>query len=211
MPATKIGEYDLVVPCVRLGLTSFLRPLVCLASPRARRDAIEVASLIHRLFCREPTGRDRILLSPRTYGEKMPLQYPPKVGAILVCTFPSEFTPPEMVKTRPVVVVSPQLKGRPGLVAIVPLSTTAPDPMCAHHCEVPISLMPRSMQASATKVWAKCDMIYTFSLGRLDRFKAGKERGTGRRLYEVGQVDLQTVQLIRKCAAAALGITAEIL
>lgn len=116
-----------------------------------------------------------------------------------------------MVKTRPVVIITPRLHGRRDLVGIVPLSTTPPDPLCAHHHELPIGTMPRSLQASATHVWAKCDMVYTFSLARLDRLRAGKDRQTGKRIYEVGQLDLAHILAIRRCVAAAFGITAETL
>lgn len=134
----------------------------------------------------------------------------PKVGAVVLCIFPNDLAPPEMIKTRPVVIITPQLHGRRDLVGVVPLSTTEPDPMYAHHCEVPIRSMPRVLQADAKRVWAKCDMVYTFSLARLDRFRAGKDRKTGKRLYEVGQLDLADVRAIRIGIAAAFGITAEL-
>lgn len=137
----------------------------------------------------------------------MALQHHPKVGEILLCVFPSEFAPPEMIKTRPVVVISPKIAGRSNLVSIVPLSTTAPNPVQRHHFRVPIERMPRRLQAEATEVWAKCDMLYTFGLGRLDRFKAGRDRVTGKRLYESGQLELEQIIGLRICIAAALGIT----
>lgn len=138
----------------------------------------------------------------------MALQYPPRAGAVLMCTFPDSFAPPEMIKTRPVVVINPQLPGRLDLVAVVPLSTTPPNPVCNHHCQIPIASMPPCMQAKATEVWAKCDMLYTFSLQRLDRFKAGRERGTGKRLFESGQLSGDQLDAVRRCAASALGIRA---
>lgn len=138
----------------------------------------------------------------------MALLHHPKVGEILLCTFPEEFSPPEMVKTRPVVVVSPRIEGRSGLASIVPLSTTPPAPVLRHHFQVPIARMPKRLQAEAVEVWAKCDMIYTFSLERLDRFKAGRDRRSNKRLYESGQLELSEIIGIRRCIAAALGITA---
>lgn len=137
----------------------------------------------------------------------MALQHHPRVGEILLCVFPADFSPPEMVKTRPVVVISPRMQGRPNLVSIVPLSTTAPAPIERHHYRVPIHLMPKPLQSQASEVWAKCDMLYTFSLDRLDRFKAGRERGTGKRLYATGQLGLEQIIGLRICIAAALGIT----
>lgn len=141
----------------------------------------------------------------------MPLFHPPKVGAVVLCMFPDELAAPEMIKTRPVVVISPRIPGREDLVTIVPLSTSEPIPILAHHCEIPIRLMPKPLQAKATRVWAKCDMLYTLSLERLDRFKAGKDRATGKRVHEVGQLELEQILEIRRCMAAGLGITHDIL
>lgn len=141
----------------------------------------------------------------------MALKFPPPVGQVLLCEFPSSLTPPEMVKTRPIVVVTPLLKGRSGLVGIVPLSTTAPDPICSHHCRVAISSMPRPLQATTLQVWAKCDMVYTFCLARLDRFKSGKDRNSGKRLYDSGQLTGVEMDAVRRCVAAAFGIRAGML
>jgi len=71
--------------------------------------------------------------------------------------------------------------------------------------------MPKTLQAEAVRVWAKCDMLYTFSLARLDRFKAGRDRETGKRLFEVGQLEPTQVIDIRRCVAAGLGITHDLL
>lgn len=141
----------------------------------------------------------------------MALFHPPKVGAIILCMFPDELSAPEMVKTRPVAVVSPRIPGRHELATVVPLSTQEPTPMLSHHCEIPIRLMPKALQSEAVRVWAKCDMLYTFSLDRFDRFKAGREKKTGKRLWEVGQLELEQIVQIRRCIAAGLGITPEIL
>jgi uncharacterized protein YifN (PemK superfamily) len=141
----------------------------------------------------------------------MALFHPPRVGAVILCMFPDELAAPEMIKTRPVVVVSPRITGRHDLATIVPLSTKEPAPFLSHHCEIPIRLMPKSLQSEATRVWAKCDMLYTFSLERFDRFKAGRDRATGKRLYEVGQLELVQIIEIRRCIAAGLGITPDVL
>lgn len=144
-------------------------------------------------------------------GVFVPLLHPPNVGAIVLCEFPEELAVPEMIKTRPVVVISPRIPGRSQLVSIVPLSTKEPTPFLNHHCEIPIRLMPKALQAETTHVWAKCDMLYTFSINRLDRFKAGRHRPSGKRLYEVGQLELAQIVQIRRCIAAGLGITHAIL
>lgn len=135
----------------------------------------------------------------------MALRYAPKVGEILMCEFPACFVAPEMVKTRPVVVVSPRLIGRDQLVAVVPISNTCPTPVCDHHCEIPASLLPKFMQATGGARWAKCDMIYTLSLSRLSLISDGRGKD-GKRKYDNRRLDLAHLQSVRRAAAAALGI-----
>ena len=71
--------------------------------------------------------------------------------------------------------------------------------------------MPRPLQATTLEVWAKCDMVYTFCLARLDRFKSGKDRNSGKRLYDSGQLTGAEMDEVRRCVAAAFGITTRLL
>ncbi len=48
----------------------------------------------------------------------------PQVGSTLICNYGTGFVAPEMVKRRPVVVIS-RLRRRADLCTVVPLSTTA--------------------------------------------------------------------------------------
>jgi len=50
----------------------------------------------------------------------------PVSGTILMCNFAPGFQQPEMVKRRPVIVISPKISRRPNLCTVVALSTTAP-------------------------------------------------------------------------------------
>lgn len=137
----------------------------------------------------------------------MALLYPPKVGDIVMCQFPECLAAPEMIKKRAVIVISPRLAGRDGLVAVVPISNSAPDPVHAHHCEIEVRLLPKFMQATGGNRWAKCDMLYTFSLERLSLIQDGRrDRATGKRIYDHCKADLVTVQAVRRSIAAALGI-----
>lgn len=101
----------------------------------------------------------------------MPLKFQPKGKAVVMCDFRG-FVEPEMVKTRPVVVLK-QHKRNKNLVTVVPLSTTEPTYLEDFHYELDRSPLPSA--PAGTRVWAKCDMIYTVSLERLDRFKVGRE------------------------------------
>ncbi len=125
----------------------------------------------------------------------MPITFHPKPGYVLMCDF-AGYVAPEMVKARPVVIVSPAHLRRPGLVSVVPLSTTAPDLIEAYHYRLTGNPVPGS---SAGEVWAKCDMLATVSIARLDRIKI--ERGR----YERGSVSMDQVRAIRLCIALSLG------
>jgi uncharacterized protein YifN (PemK superfamily) len=126
----------------------------------------------------------------------VPITFRPKVGMVLICNFEG-FRAPEMVKTRPVVIVSPNEMHRPGLVTIVPLSTTAPEVMHPYHYKLKGSPIPGSC---ANDVWAKCDMICSVSIERIDRVK------TIRRNYAVGYVSMDQVNEIRAAAGLSFGL-----
>ncbi len=126
----------------------------------------------------------------------MALTFHPKPGVVLVCDF-AGYVAPEMIKRRPVVVVSPAHLRRPNLLAVVPLSTTPPDPIAPYHYRLSGNPVPGS---DATEVWAKCDMLATVRLERLDRFRI--ERGR----YEIGYVSMEQVRAIRACVALSIGL-----
>ena len=100
----------------------------------------------------------------------MPIMFRPKPGHVLYCDFKG-YIAPEIVKTRPVVVISPAHLSRVNLVTVVPLSTTAPTPVEGHHYKLLGNPIPGS---SAIEVWAKCDLVATVCFDRLDRIKIGR-------------------------------------
>lgn len=94
----------------------------------------------------------------------MALRFQPSPGTILNCDF-TGYIVPEIVKTRQVVVIWKH-KTNARLVYIVPLSTTPPHtPELAH--ELPCLPIPRQGQPADTRIWVKCDMVYTVSTDRL--------------------------------------------
>lgn len=99
----------------------------------------------------------------------MPLHpaYYPKQSHVLLCNFKG-FVAPEMVKVRPVVIISPSARHGSRLCTVVPLSTTAPSPVAAWHDK--LSKNPNPVEHEDLEVWAKCDMLYTVSFARLDKF-----------------------------------------
>ncbi len=136
----------------------------------------------------------------------MPLSYYPSPGEIVLCDYATGFIPPEMVKLRPVVIVSPRLRKRGDLVAVVPLSTTAPNPAEPHHCSLVLAVpLPRPFDSP--QMWAKCDMVATVALSRLDRFRDGRVPGGNARRYTTGKVSAAQLIDIRKSILCGLGLS----
>ncbi|MBX8572920.1 type II toxin-antitoxin system PemK/MazF family toxin [Pseudomonas cichorii] len=128
----------------------------------------------------------------------MPLQYQPKEGTIVMCDFRG-LEAPEMIKTRPVVVMR-RSSHNSALVIVVPLSTTRPHAVLDHHIQFE-SLIP----GPQTLCWAKCDMIYTVALARLDRIKV-KNRHTGKREYLAIPLPEELFTAIQVGVRSALGL-----
>lgn len=99
----------------------------------------------------------------------MPITFHPRPGTLLVCDFHG-FIEPEMVKLRPVVVISPHYIERHRLYAVVPLSQTEPDPFQPFHVHFPHTPVP----GERGPCWAPCDMVMSVSVERLDRKKVGR-------------------------------------
>ena len=127
----------------------------------------------------------------------MPLLYQPKEGSVLICDFRG-YEVPEMIKIRPVVVIRKHRTNNL-LVTVVPLSTTAPDHMLEHHLE-----LPNHLQVASPTCWAKCDMVATVSLSRLDRIKSRDRRG--KRTYVISQLETDEFFAIKVAVRKALGL-----
>ena len=80
-----------------------------------------------------------------------------------------------MVKVRPVVVISPSARHGSKLCTVIPFSTTAPNSISAWH--IKLSKNPNPLEKEDLEVWAKCDMVYTVSFDRLDRFHRKTRNG----------------------------------
>jgi mRNA interferase MazF len=128
----------------------------------------------------------------------MSLTFHPGPGVIVICDFSQGFRPPEMVKIRPVVVISPRRRTAQ-LVTVVPLSSVAPQPIEPWHYLLP----PGAYPPARGDIWAKCDMVATVGLARLDRVKARIE---GRRVYEAYQLGPVELAGILAGVRAALGL-----
>lgn len=135
-------------------------------------------------------------------GSQMPLPFSPNPGTVLMCDFNTGFKPPEMVKMRPVVTVSPRRRDRTELVTVVPLSTTPPVPPEPYHHRLRSTRLPGKLDKQET--WAKCDLIYTVAFWRLDRIRTGRSKG--KRQYRMGTLSDEDWSQIRQCVKIALGL-----
>jgi mRNA interferase MazF len=129
----------------------------------------------------------------------MALTFHPPTGTIVICNYGTGFVPPEMVKARPVVIVSPRFRRRADLCTVVPLSSTAPEPVEPYHHPLSAGTYP---PAAGRPMWAKCDMLATVSLARLDRVKVGK------RIYTTFLMPAADMEGIRQAIRHALGLDA---
>jgi len=133
----------------------------------------------------------------------MPLTFHPRPGMVLICDFNTGFKAPEMIKRRPVVVISPRPRRSNRLCTIVPLNSTAPNPVEPFHHRMDPRSLPGKLARKET--WAKCDMLATVSLERLDRVMVGKEPG-GKRIYVADPVTAEDLEAIRRGVMIALGM-----
>jgi len=126
----------------------------------------------------------------------MTLLYQPKPRTVVMCDF-AGYVAPEMVKVRPVVVIAKHRHNR-RLVTVVPLSTTEPDQLADHHHELSVNPLPDKPHTSC---WAKCDMVATVALARLDRYQVGRNQ------FVTPEVSAADFAAIRTGVASALNLT----
>jgi uncharacterized protein YifN (PemK superfamily) len=136
----------------------------------------------------------------------MGIELYPGFGVIVVCNFDEGFRKPEMIKSRPVVVISPKISIRAGLCTVVPLSTTPPQPQMPYHCMLKID-PPLPSPWDVPEVWIKGDMIYSVGFHRLDLIRIGKDR-SGNRVYRTEPLPKADIQRIRACVLCSLGLAA---
>lgn len=128
------------------------------------------------------------------------LKYQPKAGSIVKCDFKG-FIVPEIIKTRPVLVISSH-KSNSKLVTVIPLSATAPTNIEYYHLELDLkaesNIEPFLFNC---KRWFKCDLIYVVSIERMDRYK---NRITGKR--DTPQVSQRTLKTVKEMTRLANGL-----
>lgn len=133
----------------------------------------------------------------------MPLKFYPSQGAVLICDYSTGFILPEMIKKRPIVVITPRIRRKQQICTVVPLSTSKPDPIEKYHCKLSTLSLPGKFAKAET--WVKCDMIASVSLQRLDRIRLEKDIN-GKRRYVSHKVIEEDLQAIINCVLSGLGL-----
>jgi mRNA interferase MazF len=137
----------------------------------------------------------------------MPIKYDLKPGTLLLCDYGVAARGAEMVKRRPVVIISPRLRYRRGLATVVPLSTTPPEAPQAYHLALHLEpTLPAPFNAA--DMWVKADMVATVSFERLDLFRTSR-RPSEHRKYLQPRLSADQLAALRRCVAHALGLDGE--
>lgn len=108
-----------------------------------------------------------------------------------------------MVKRRPAIVLSPPIPGRSFLCSIVPLSTTAPNPVLPHHMRITLD-PPLPQPYESPVMWVKGDIVLTVAFHRLRLLFSGWSGG--QRVYDVRILDADVMAEVRNCVRAGLGL-----
>ncbi|WP_143325938.1 type II toxin-antitoxin system PemK/MazF family toxin [Paraburkholderia ribeironis] len=132
------------------------------------------------------------------------LSFQPRLRAVVTCDY-TGFVEPEMVKVRSVVVLS-KSKTNDRLITVVPLSTTPPDKVL--QCHHKLSRNPHPDENPELAVWAKCDMVYTVSLARVNYYKTKPRRGGRATYHSTLMISPDDFLAIQKGARYALGLNA---
>jgi len=127
----------------------------------------------------------------------------PVPGTIVRVDLSDGFRPPEMVKRRPAIVLSPPIAGRNRLCTIVPLSTKPPNPVLSHHMQLTFDpLLPSPYHEP--KMWVKADIVLTVSFHRLRLLFSGWDHG--QRVYDVRVISDEDLEAVRECVRAGIGL-----
>ena len=138
----------------------------------------------------------------------MAITFHPRPGQILVCDFSTGFREPEIVKNnRPVIVLTPDYKGRTGLVTVVPLSTKEPTEIMPYHYKLPRNCMPQIGRFQDNDSWVKGDLLYTVGFHRLNLIMLGKrDPNTGKRIYYQNRLSRERMKEIYTCVLHGLNL-----
>ncbi len=133
----------------------------------------------------------------------MTVQFHPIPGTIVRVDLGDGFRPPEMGKRRPAIVLSPEIRGRPQMCTVVPLSTRPPRPPLAHHMLIEFTPPLPEPYESPTS-WVKGDIVLTVAFHRLRLLFVGKDEG--QRIYDIRVLDPDLFAKVQQCVRFGLGL-----
>jgi uncharacterized protein YifN (PemK superfamily) len=134
----------------------------------------------------------------------MAIHFHPQQGTILICDFQG-MQEPEMVKRRPVVVISPRLRNRGNLVSVVPLSSSRPDDTYPYHLQLRIE-PPLPAPYDDPVCWVKGDMVYTVGFYRLFAPQLGKDQ-SGKRQSDIRVLGSGELTSVMSCVLNGIGLS----
>ena len=114
------------------------------------------------------------------------------------------FRPPEMVKRRPAIVISPRLPHRDKLCTVVPISSDDGERQTDYIVRLELK-PPLPAPFSYEVAWAKCDMLATVSFERLDLFHTERDQ-EGKRKYLHPKLSSADLMRVRNGVLYALGM-----
>jgi uncharacterized protein YifN (PemK superfamily) len=121
------------------------------------------------------------------------LKFQPKKRSVVWCDF-AGFKEPEIVKTRPVVVIKKHPKN-PRLVYVLPISNSVPDPIEKYHHKLDSEFCKKYFNEN--EHWVKTDLFCTISIDRLDRIQNKKIKY----MYSIPEIDqLESESIVQKLA-----------
>jgi len=135
----------------------------------------------------------------------LPITFHPRAGLILQCDFSNGFKEPEMIKKRPVIVLTPPMKGRNDLTTVVCLSSVEPSNIMPYHYLLPKASMPMTGHFQKGETWVKGDMIYSVGHHRLEAIRTGKDYD-GKRQYFNRVLGRDQMAEIYKCVLHGLNL-----
>jgi uncharacterized protein YifN (PemK superfamily) len=135
----------------------------------------------------------------------MGIQFHPGQGTVVICDYSTGFIVPEMVKRRPVIIICKPRQRRPRLCTVIPLSTTAPNPVEDYHAEIRLPFaLPAPFDAGTQ--WVKGDMVNTVSFDRLNLIHLGKDKN-GNRRYLRTPIGDELLGIVQRCFLAGVSLT----
>jgi mRNA interferase MazF len=135
----------------------------------------------------------------------MGIKHPVGVGTVLLCDYNrGGFHPPEMIKRRPAIVISPRLPYRDGLCTVVPLSSDDDGRTVDYVVRLEFK-PPLPAPFSYEVAWAKCDMLATVGFDRLDLFHTERDQ-EGKRKYLHPKLAPADLERVKKGVLFALGM-----